>query len=117
MYYTPVNEPLTTARFSALYGHWYSHTRDDKSFVQAVVNQCRGVVLSMRAIREANPAAKLVQTEDMGHMYSTPFLAYEADMENERRWLSYDLLCGHLTPSRMMWQRMLEWGATEDELQ
>ena len=21
--WTPVNEPLTTARFSALYGHWY----------------------------------------------------------------------------------------------
>ena len=25
--YTPVNEPLTTARFSALYGHWYPHAR------------------------------------------------------------------------------------------
>ena len=23
--WTPVNEPLTTARFSALYGHWYPH--------------------------------------------------------------------------------------------
>src|SRR5918997_5033171 len=23
--YTPVNEPLTTARFSGLYGHWYPH--------------------------------------------------------------------------------------------
>jgi dTDP-4-dehydrorhamnose reductase len=26
IFYTPVNEPLTTARFSALYGHWYPHT-------------------------------------------------------------------------------------------
>ena len=26
--YTPVNEPLTTARFSALYGHWYPHATD-----------------------------------------------------------------------------------------
>jgi dTDP-4-dehydrorhamnose reductase len=23
--YTPVNEPLTTARFSGMYGHWYPH--------------------------------------------------------------------------------------------
>ena len=23
--WTPINEPLTTARFSALYGHWYPH--------------------------------------------------------------------------------------------
>lgn len=26
--YTPVNEPLTTARFSGLYGHWYPHACD-----------------------------------------------------------------------------------------
>ena len=30
--YTPVNEPVTTARFSALYGLWYPHRRDDRSF-------------------------------------------------------------------------------------
>jgi len=27
----PVNEPLTTARFSGLYGHWYPHGRDGPS--------------------------------------------------------------------------------------
>ncbi len=27
-YYTPVNEPLTTARFSGLYGRSYPHGRD-----------------------------------------------------------------------------------------
>ena len=26
--YTPVNEPLTTARFSCLYGHWYPYERE-----------------------------------------------------------------------------------------
>src|SRR4051794_11380422 len=30
--YTPVNEPLTTARFGALYGHWHPHGRDARSF-------------------------------------------------------------------------------------
>jgi dTDP-4-dehydrorhamnose reductase len=33
--YTPINEPLTTARFSALYGVWYPHLRDDRAFVTA----------------------------------------------------------------------------------
>ena len=37
--WTPVNEPLTTARFSALYGLWYPHARDDRSFVVALLNQ------------------------------------------------------------------------------
>ena len=64
--WTPVNEPVTTARFSGLYGHWYPHRADFPSFCRMLVNQCRGVVLAMRAIRETIPHARLVQTEDMG---------------------------------------------------
>src|SRR5215212_7215962 len=37
--YTPVNEPLTTARFSALYGHWYPHASDPLSFARALLHQ------------------------------------------------------------------------------
>src|SRR4051794_20869140 len=55
--WTPVNEPLTTARFAALYGLWYPHRRDEGSFWTALVNQIDGVRRSMRAIRKINPAA------------------------------------------------------------
>jgi dTDP-4-dehydrorhamnose reductase len=92
--YTPINEPLTTARFSGLYGHWYPHRRDPEAFLAALVNQCRATQLAMRAVRAVNPAARLVVTEDLGLTLSTPRLAYQADFENERRWLSFDLLCG-----------------------
>ena len=46
--YTPVNEPLTTARFAALYGIWYPHQRNDMAFVRALLNEARGTVLAMR---------------------------------------------------------------------
>ncbi|MDQ4045639.1 MAG: family 1 glycosylhydrolase, partial [Chloroflexota bacterium] len=92
--YTPVNEPLTTARFSGLYGHWYPHQRNDHSFARALVHQCRATVLAMRVIRTETPDARLVQTDDLGKTYSTPRLAYQAAFENERRWLTFDLLCG-----------------------
>src|ERR687894_287789 len=104
--YTPVNEPLTTARFSGLYGHWYPHGRDDLTFARAMLNECRAVVLAMQAIRGVNPAARLVQTEDLGKVFSTPRLAYQADLENERRWLTYDLLTGRLGPDDLMWGGM-----------
>lgn len=42
--WTPVNEPLTTARFSALYGHWYPHTKDYSLFLRALVNECKGTL-------------------------------------------------------------------------
>ena len=114
--WTPVNEPLTTARFSALYGHWYPHARDDPSFYRALVNQCRAVVLAMRAIREVVPAARLVQTDDLGKVFSTPVLAYQAQLENERRWVSYDLLTGRLERDGLMWRAMRERGIGEDDL-
>jgi dTDP-4-dehydrorhamnose reductase len=114
--YTPVNEPLTTARFSALYGHWYPHAQDDRTFFRTLLNQCRAVVLAMRAIREINPAAKLIQTDDLGKTFSTPKLAYQAAMENERRWLSYDLLCGRLDNQHAMWGYLRREGVSEGEL-
>ncbi|HEY0379972.1 MAG TPA: family 1 glycosylhydrolase [Pyrinomonadaceae bacterium] len=101
--YTPVNEPLTTARFSGLYGHWYPHGRDAQTFSRALLNQCRGVVLAMRAVREVNPSARLVQTEDLGKTFSTRGLAYQAEFENERRWLTWDLLTGSLRRGDPMW--------------
>ena len=96
--WTPVNEPLTTARFSGLYGLWYPHRRDDTSFVRALLNQIRGTVLAMRAVRRINPRARLVQTEDLGFVTSSPSLAYQARFENLRRWLTFDLLTGAVGP-------------------
>jgi dTDP-4-dehydrorhamnose reductase len=95
-HYTPVNEPLTTARFSGLYGHWYPHGQTDSTFVRALVTQCQGIIRSMAAIRQINPDAQLVQTEDLGKTFSTPLLAYQAEFDNHRRWLSFDLLCGRV---------------------
>lgn len=93
-HWTPVNEPLTTARFAALYGHWYPHAHDWGSFIKALANECLGSLLAMRAIRAVNPAALHVSTEDLGKTWATPKLAYQAAHENERRWLSMDLLAG-----------------------
>jgi dTDP-4-dehydrorhamnose reductase len=115
--YTPINEPLTTARFSCLYGHWYPHSRDPLQFARALLNQCRAVILSMRSIRHINPAARLIQTEDLGKTFSTPTLAYQADFENERRWLTFDLLCGQLTPGTPMWEYMCWLGIEPAELE
>jgi dTDP-4-dehydrorhamnose reductase len=114
--YTPVNEPLTTARFSGLYGHWYPHGRDNASFLRAVLMQCQAVVLAMHAIRSVNLAAQLVQTEDLGKTFSTPLLAYQAELENERRWLTFDLLCGRFTSAHPLWNYLRRVGIAEEEL-
>lgn len=115
-FYTPVNEPLTTARFSALYGHWYPHETNDVHFATALLNQLKGTVLAMKAIRTINPDAKLVQTEDLGKTYSTPVLQYQADFENNRRWTTYDILTGKLLPGHPMWDYFIRLGINEAQL-
>jgi dTDP-4-dehydrorhamnose reductase len=108
--WTPVNEPLTTARFSALYGHWYPHTRDERMFWLAFLNQIDGVRQAMVRVRQVNPAARLVQTEDLGQTYCTAPLAEQAAFENHRRWLTWDLLTGKVNRDHPFWPRLNRFG-------
>jgi dTDP-4-dehydrorhamnose reductase len=114
--YTPVNEPLTTARFSGLYGHWYPHRRDDHSFARALLTQLKATVLAMRAIRREQPAARLIQTEDIGRTWSTPGIAYQARFDDQRRWLTYDLLTGRVDRQHPMVSYLRSVGLSEAEI-
>lgn len=108
--YTPVNEPLTTARFSALYGHWHPHTRDEGSFWRALLNQIDGTRAAMLAIRRVNPRARLVQTDDLGRSYATVQVAEQAAFDNLRRWAGWDLLFGRVTPHHPLFERLARAG-------
>ena len=114
--YTPINEPLTTARFTGLYAHWYPHRRDDRAFVRILLNETDATARAMRAIREVNSEAALLQTEDMGYVRSTPKLRYQADFENERRFLSLDLLSGRVGKDHPLYDYLIANGASEREL-
>ncbi|HEX8555866.1 MAG TPA: family 1 glycosylhydrolase, partial [Sphingomonas sp.] len=107
--WTPVNEPLTTARFSCLYGHWYPHARDDAAFWRALLNQVDATRAAMRAVRRVNPRARLIQTDDLGRTYATTRLAEQAAHDNLRRWMGWDLLFGRVTPAHPMWERLIRF--------
>ena len=115
-WWTPVNEPLTTARFACLYGHWHPHTTDEGAFLRAVVAQCRAALLAMRAIRAHVPGARFMHTEDIGRVFSTAPMAHQADYENGRRWLSLDLLCGRVDRAHPYWEPLRWHGVPESHL-
>ena len=108
--WTPVNEPLTTARFSALYGHWYPHALDEATFWLALLNEIDGTRAAMREIRRVNPAARLIQTEDLGQAYGTLPFADEIAFQNERRWITWDLLAGRVARDHPLWPRIARFG-------
>ncbi|MEO7177690.1 MAG: family 1 glycosylhydrolase [Allosphingosinicella sp.] len=115
--WTPVNEPLTTARFSGLYSHWYPHGHDYPTFLRALVNECKGTLEAMRAIRAAIPGARLLQTEDLGKTFATVPLQHQANHENERRWLSLDLLDGRVDAGHYWHARLLKAGIKAAEIE
>jgi dTDP-4-dehydrorhamnose reductase len=114
--WTPVNEPLTTARFSCLYGHWYPHERDLGAMFRGLANECLGTLLAMDAIRKVNPNAELLVTEDLGKTFSTDRLAYQAEHENHRRWLSLDLLSGKVSRDHHFYHSLVHNGVPQETL-
>lgn len=114
--FTPINEPITTARISGLYGLWYPHGTEEATCLRLTVAQCRATARAMMAIRVHVPEARLVQTEDVGRVFATERLAYQADHENERRWLALDLLAGRVDDQHPFYNRLLEAGVAEAHL-
>ena len=114
--YTPVNEPNTTARFSGMYGVWYPHHMSRESYLRALLNQLKGTVLSMEAIRQIQPEARLIQTDDVGRISGTEELRPTWEMANLRQWLPYDLLCGMVDRHHPMFRYMRSAGVSEFEI-
>jgi len=114
--FTPVNEPLTTARFCGLYGLWYPHVKSTKSFLEILINECKGTILAMKAIREINPKARLILTEDLTKIHGTEELKAQVNFENNRKWLSIDLICGRVKIGHPLWEWLLQQQISEESL-
>ena len=95
--WTPINEPLTTARFATLYGVWFPNMSDDRAFGRAMVNQTLAQQAAMRRIRSVTPDAEFVLTEDLQR-----YAAGDAGVEEyvaflrDRVYLSVELVAGHV---------------------
>jgi dTDP-4-dehydrorhamnose reductase len=114
--WNPINEPLTTARMSFLYGLWYPHMKDRGASLRAVVNQCLAIAQAIEAVRSVNPKAQLLVSEDVPKTFATAELQYQADHENERRWLPFDLLAGRVTPGHYYHDDLLRNGVPEQSI-
>ena len=114
--YTPVNEPHTTARFSCMYGIWYPHHRSRSTYLRVLLNQLKGVVLSIAAVRRVNSGAHLVQTDDIGRISGTDKLQPLWSAMNARQWLPFDLLCGRVDRHHPMFAYLRAEQLTEAEI-
>jgi beta-glucosidase/6-phospho-beta-glucosidase/beta-galactosidase len=95
-YWTPINEILITALFSAKYGWWNEMLTSDEAFVRAIIHLCRANLLAMRAILNHVPDAVFIQSESSEYTHpSRPQEMRAASFYNERRFIPLDLTYGH----------------------
>ena len=78
--------------------------------------QCLAIKRSIEAIRKISPDAALITTEDIGKTFATEPLQYQADHENERRWLTFDLIAGRVVPGHPFYSWLRNKAASEEEL-
>ncbi len=114
-FYTPMNEMYIAAEFSAWYGWWNERLTSHRAFVTALKHIVRANVEAMLAIMQQRQDALFIQSESSEYTHaSRPDLADEAEMFNERRFLSLDLNYGRRVSSGM-YAYLRDNGMTEEE--
>ena len=115
-YYTPVNEPLVCAVFSAGLGLWNERRSDDASLVAAIDALSASQALGMEAIRQHRSDAVFIGS-DACEVYSAVEPAAEpvAAFLNERRFVAWELAYGR-TPGRAVLGWLMRHGMTDARL-
>ncbi len=110
--WTPINEPLTTARFSTLYAVWYPNAFfDHAAFARAVVNEAHAIALAAERIRDIIPDATFLLTEDLQSFTTADERVEEyVAHKRERMYLSCELLQGRIADGHSMHRYLVERG-------
>lgn len=113
--YTPVNEMLIAAEFSAKLGYWNERLSSDRAFVTALKHLVEANIRATEAILLVRPEAWFVQSESTQyfHPYNPDALKVTQHL-NERRFLSLDLNYAQ-APSALMYEYLIDNGMTRDE--
>ncbi|HUK33600.1 MAG TPA: family 1 glycosylhydrolase [Vicinamibacterales bacterium] len=114
-FYTPVNEILIAATFSAQFGWWNERLHSDHSFVTALKHLCTADVLAIHAILEGRPDAIFIHSESTQYFHAEdPECEERARTYNEKRFLAADLVFGHHVDDTM-YEYLMDSGMSRSE--
>ncbi len=111
---TPLNEPRITAWYCGRLGWWPPHERSWRGFVAVMLAICRGVVETVRALREVDreivpfhvDATDLFETAD-------PTLSAESARRQQLVFLALDLISGRVDDAHALRGWLIDHGARE----
>ena len=116
-YYTPLNEPTVNAAMCGRRGEWPPYLNDEDGYLRVLLPIARGIQLSARAIRAADPDAVLVAVEAIGWCRAaTPEAQPAANRRDQHELLAWDLVRGAVDAAHPLYSELLANRASEIEL-
>lgn len=116
-WYTPLNEPLVNAQWCGLRGLWPPYLRGERGYVRLLMQLAEGIVRTVEAVRDVQPAATMVHVEATG-LTRSPRADLEPIVREDqlRRYVMYDLITGRVTPEHPLYPWLVRNGASPDAL-
>ncbi len=119
-WYTPLNEPRVNAWYAGRLGWWPPYAKSWRGFARMILQMCRGICLTQRAIREVEPNAVMVHV-DATDIYVPANPADSGLVEEARRrqaqvFLALDLVMGRVDEGHPLREWLLGLGAAEEDL-
>lgn len=113
-WYTPLNEALINSVYCGLRGYWPPYLRGERGYVRIMLQLVRGIQYTVQALKEIDPDSVMVHVDVAGASRTVSEDLEDMRVRDElRRYLSYDLLTGMVTPGHPFYLWLLESGATE----
>ena len=116
-WYTPLNEPIINALMCGMRGLWPPYLKGDKGYIRIMLQLARGIVRTVRALKEIDPSSVMVHVEAAGLTRTVrEDLTSVAREEQFRGYLCYDLISGRLTHDHLLFSWLVRNGATPDSI-
>ncbi len=116
-HYTPLNESLITFDFCGRRGVWPPYLRGEDGAVKVLRALSRGIVLSVKAIRQADPKAVIVGVDAAGeYLTDLPELEGVAARRTAQTFITTDLIMGRVTQDHVLLNWLLENGMDDNDL-
>jgi beta-glucosidase/6-phospho-beta-glucosidase/beta-galactosidase len=116
-WYTPLNEPLVNALMCGQRGLWPPYLRGYPGYLRVMTQLARGIVATVRSIKEIDPGAIMVHVEAAGIVRAArPDLERLAEEDQLRRFICYDLITGRVTTEHLLFPWLVRNGTSPDDL-
>jgi beta-glucosidase len=116
-HYTPLNEASVTADRCGRRSEWPPYLVGEDGYVKVLLALARGLVLTVRALRSAQPDMISVHVKSLWHQSTRNLALVEEAMEaNQHQYLTFDLATGRLNEQHPQYEYLAWYGFSETEM-